>query len=188
MCSACFPPLSLLVDAPLSSAGSSRASSPASTVLSERYDFLPSVSPRFVSFSWRYPGCTRAFAPGRTSAPPGPGVGHPVSPAGILPRREQDLPSSWGISMVRLPCSKPTPAGLLAPDHCGAAARPLLIARQRLPRLGLSTPGSMAFGLVAGAEPKLGRLRSAGRPTPRKTRFQALVRLSWTGFSPARFR
>ena len=27
------------------------------------------------------------------------------------------LPSSWGTSMIRLPCSKPTPAGLLAPDH-----------------------------------------------------------------------
>ena len=27
------------------------------------------------------------------------------------------LPSSWGTSIIRLPCSKPTPAGLLAPDH-----------------------------------------------------------------------
>ena len=42
------------------------------------------------------------FAPRRTSAPPRPGVGHPVSPAGNLPRRRQDLPSSWGISIVRL--------------------------------------------------------------------------------------
>ena len=49
--------------------------------------------------------------------PPRPGVGNPVSPAGMLPRKQQDLPSSWGTSMVRLPCSKPTPAGLLAPDH-----------------------------------------------------------------------
>jgi hypothetical protein len=30
------------------------ASSSASTVLSRRYDFLPSFSPRFVSFAWRY--------------------------------------------------------------------------------------------------------------------------------------
>ena len=89
---------------------------------------------------------------------------------------------------LRLPCSKPTPAGLLAPDHCGAAAWPLVIARQGLPRLGLSTLNSMAFGLAAGAERELGRLRRAGRPTPRKTRFQLLVRLSWAGFSPARFR
>ena len=57
------------------------------------------------------------FAPRRTSGPPRPGVCNPVSPAGMLPRKQQDLPSSWGTSMVRLPCSKPTPAGLLAPDH-----------------------------------------------------------------------
>ena len=33
-------------------------------------------------------------------------------------------------------CSNPTPAGLLAPDHYGAAAWPLVIERQRLPRKG----------------------------------------------------
>ena len=58
------------------------------------------------------------------------------------------LPSSCGTSMIRLPCSKPTPAGLLAPDHYSAAAWPLVIERQRLPRLGLSTLNSMAFGLA----------------------------------------
>ena len=57
------------------------------------------------------------FAPWRTSGPPRPGVDHPVSPAGMLPRKQQDLPSSWGTSVIRLPCSKPTPAGLIAPDH-----------------------------------------------------------------------
>ena len=44
-------------------------------------------------------------------------LGNPVSPAGISLRRQQDLPSSWGTPMIRLPCSKPTPAGLLTPDH-----------------------------------------------------------------------
>jgi hypothetical protein len=34
-----------------------------------------------------------------------------------LPRKQPDLPSSWGTSMIRLPCSTPTPAGLLAPDR-----------------------------------------------------------------------
>jgi hypothetical protein len=43
-----------------------------------------------------------AFAPRRTSAPPRPGVGHPVAPAGMLPRKRQDLPSSWGTPIVRL--------------------------------------------------------------------------------------
>src|SRR5687768_9136855 len=42
------------------------------------------------------------FAPRRTSAPPRPGVGHPVSPAGNALRRRQDLPSSWGTPIVRL--------------------------------------------------------------------------------------
>ena len=65
-----------------------------------------------------------------------------------LPRRRQDLPSSWGTSIIRLPCSKPTPAGLLAPDHTVQTTWPLVIERQRLPRLGLSTLNSMAFGLA----------------------------------------
>ena len=34
-----------------------------------------------------------------------------------LPRKQPDLPSSWGTSIIRLPCSKLTPAGLLAPDR-----------------------------------------------------------------------
>ena len=42
------------------------------------------------------------FAPRRASAPPRPGVRNPVAPAGIVPRRREDLPSSWGISLVRL--------------------------------------------------------------------------------------
>jgi hypothetical protein len=52
----------------------------------------------------------------------GPGVGHPVPPAGSLPRRWVGLPGSWGTS-VNVPCS-PTPAGPRAPGHCGAATRP----------------------------------------------------------------
>jgi hypothetical protein len=52
--------------------------------------------PHFVSFVWRYLGCTRCFAPKRTSEPPGPGVGNPVSPAGSLPRSEQGSPKFLG--------------------------------------------------------------------------------------------
>ena len=40
------------------------------------------------------------FAPWQTSEPPGPGVGNPVSPSGMLPRKQQDLPSSWGTSII----------------------------------------------------------------------------------------
>jgi len=49
----------------------------------------------------------------------------PVSPSGNLRGVELDLPSSWGISIVRLHVFLPTPAGLLTPDHYGAAARPM---------------------------------------------------------------
>ena len=148
MGSACFPRLILPIDASLSSTGSSKVSSPASTVLSKRYDFLQSVPPHFVSFVWRYLGCTRKFAPRRPSAPSRPGVVHPVAPAGMLPRRRQDLPSSWGTSIIRLHMFQ-TDAGRTAHTRpYSAAAWPLLIARQRLPRLGLSTLNSMAFGLA----------------------------------------
>ena len=56
MCSACFPRSSLPADASLPSTGSSGASSPASTVLSKRYDFLSPIPPHFVAFAWRYLG------------------------------------------------------------------------------------------------------------------------------------
>jgi hypothetical protein len=41
------------------------------------------------------------FATRRTSAPPRPGVGKPVSPAGSSLRKRQDLPGSWGTPSVR---------------------------------------------------------------------------------------
>ena len=103
-------PTGLLLDASLSSTGSSRPSSPTSTVLSTRYDFLPPVPPHFVAFAWRYQGNTRVFAPAAGECCRlGPGVGHPVSPPGILPWRRQDLPRSWG-TFVPMPCSS-TPTG-----------------------------------------------------------------------------
>src|SRR5262249_43701727 len=54
MGSACCPRSDLPADASLPSTGSSGASSPASAVLSRRYDFLPPVPPHFVSFAGRY--------------------------------------------------------------------------------------------------------------------------------------
>jgi hypothetical protein len=54
---------------------------------------------------------------------------------GFLPRRRQDLPSSWEISIVRLHVFLPTPAGLLTPDQYGVAAWPLDPEVQRLPQL-----------------------------------------------------
>ncbi len=59
---------------------------------------------------------------------------NPVSPTGIRRGANRVLPSSWGTSVFRLPCSNPTPAGLLVSDHCDTAAWPLVCKKQRLPR------------------------------------------------------
>ena len=56
MCSACVPRSSLPADASLPSTGSSGASSPASSVLSKRYDFRPPFPPHFVSCPWKLQG------------------------------------------------------------------------------------------------------------------------------------
>jgi hypothetical protein len=117
MCPTCFPRLGLSADASLSSTGSSGASSPASTVLSKRYDFLPpSRRASFPSLGGTSVSLV-VFALCQPSALTEPGVVDPVSPTGIRRGTSRILPSSWGTSMVRLPCSKPTPAGLLTPDH-----------------------------------------------------------------------
>ncbi len=121
------------------------------------------------------------FAPWRTSAPPRPGVGNPVSPAGMLPRKQQDLPSSWGTSIVRLHMFQ-TDAGRTACTRpYGAAAWPLVIERQRLPR-------KVFRRSIAWLSDSLSTLRQVRYLPQRKTRFQLLVRLYWTGFPPARFR
>ena len=52
-----------------------------------------------------------------------------------------------------------TPAGLLAPDHCGAAARPLVSEKQRLPR-------KVFRRSIAWLSDSLCTLRSAGYPRP----------------------
>ena len=89
-----------------------------------------------------------AFAPRRTSAPPRPGVVDPVSPAGMLPRKRQELPSSWRISIVRLHMFSPD-AGRTActrPLRCSNMA--LGKRKAKAPTNGLSTLNSMAFGLA----------------------------------------
>jgi hypothetical protein len=46
----------------------------------------------------------------------------------------------------------------------------------------------MAFELAAGTVRSMVGFAMRITPTPRKTRFQLLVRLYWAGFPPARFR
>ena len=86
------------------------------------------------------------FAPRRTSAPPRPGVGHPVAPAGMSLRRRQDLPSSWRTPIVRLRMFH-TDAGRTAdtrPLRCRGVA--LGHRTAKAPAKGLSTLNSMAYG------------------------------------------
>jgi hypothetical protein len=134
MCSACFPRPSLSAGASLPSTGSSGASSPASSVLSKRCDFLSPVPPHFVAFARQYLSVhsfcsllggrvrrqdlelvtrysSREFAEEATGSPKF--LGNPNHP------------------FARVPA---TPAGLLSPDHYGAAAWPLSCQQQGLPR------------------------------------------------------
>ncbi len=88
------------------------------------------------------------FAPQQTSAPPRPGVGNPVTPTGNLPRRRQDLPSSWGTPIVRLHMFQ-SDSGRTArtrPSRCSSVA--LGISKAKAPTKGLSKLNSMAFGLA----------------------------------------
>jgi len=115
--------------------GSCGSSSPDSSVLSRHCDFPPPIPPRFVAAAWQYHGITHiSLPPPLRAATSGLGLFTRYPLPGILPWRRQDLPSSWGISLVRLHMFLPTPAGLLTPDYYGAAAWPLDPQVQRLPR------------------------------------------------------
>jgi hypothetical protein len=97
------------------------ASSPASAVLSGRYDFLPPVSPRFVAFAWRYHPSARV-SPARGRALPQTGILELFTRylrPGCRRWKRQDLLRSWGTPLVLLPCS-PTPAG---PTHQAVTMR-----------------------------------------------------------------
>lgn len=148
MCSTCFPRSSLPADASLSSTGSFGASSPASTVLSKRYDFPPLIPPHFVAFVWRYLGCTRYFRSSTAECAAEAWSWSPGSSSRDCQGNDRisQVPGEPRLSVCT--CSHPTPAGLLAPDHCSAAAWPLNALVQRLLRLGLSTLNSMASGLA----------------------------------------
>jgi len=80
--------------------------------------------------------------------PPKPGVVHPVTPAGILPRRRQDLSSSWGTPNVRVHMF--FDSGRTAcprPFRCSSMAPTLETAKAPCD-LSISELNSMAFGLA----------------------------------------
>ena len=195
MCSTCFPRSVLSADASLPFTGSSGASSPASTVLSQRCDFLPSIPPRFVAFAWRYLGCTRSFrssadecaakawswSPGgssREDAEETTGspkfLGNPNCPFAHVPhRRRQDRDT------------RPLRCRDMALGHRTAKA----------PAKGLSTLNSMAFGLAVYASqfglprPTQNSLPAAGQALPgrlstRKVPMKGFRFASYISFSP----
>ncbi len=108
---ACFPPTVLSLDALLPSTGSFRASSPASTVLSGRYDFPSPVSPHFVAFAWRYHGSIRLVS----CLPPSPNAKRrawgwsPGIPSRDFFHGDDRISHVPGEPSVPLPCST-TPA------------------------------------------------------------------------------
>src|SRR5262249_5280627 len=134
MGSACFPRSGLPTDASLPSTGSSGASSPASAVLSRRYDSLPPVPPHFVAFVWRYPR-VHSFS----SLPGGRVHRRGLELLTRSPGRELAEETTGSRKFLGNPdCPfahvQSTPVGLRAPDHGGVAAWPLVSEQQRLPR------------------------------------------------------
>ena len=116
---------------PLAPAG---CCSPVSQVLSRRYDALPpSHRTSFPSFGGTSVPLV-VFAPWRTSAPPGPGVGNPVSPAGNSPRSKQGSPKFLGNHDCPFAMFQSDAGRTAYTRPYGAAAWPLVIERQRLPR------------------------------------------------------
>jgi hypothetical protein len=111
--------------------------------------------------------------------PPRPGVDYPETPAGRLPRRRQDLSSSWRTQMSVCTCSS-TPAGLRAPDHLGAAAWPPHRKRRRLPQ------GSFFRSSIAWLSDSLSTLRSAGYPDPTQDSLPAVGQTLLGGLSTHR--
>ena len=112
------------------------------------------------------------FAPWRTSAPPRPGVGNPVSPSGCCrgSNRISQVPGEPQSSVCT--CSKPTPAGLLAPDH---------LVQQRGPwsSKGKGSHDWVFRRSIAWLSDSLSTLRSAGLLQPHAR----LASSCWSGFT-----
>jgi hypothetical protein len=122
--------------------------SPASSVLSRRYDaLLPSRRASFPSLGGTSVPLV-GFAPKRTSEPPGPGVGNPVSPPGNSPRSEQGSPKFLGnldCPFAHVPIRRRQDC-LHQTIQCSSVA--LGDRKAKAPTRGLSTLNSMAFGLA----------------------------------------
>ena len=133
------------------------ASSPASAVLSGRYDFLPPFSPHFVSFAWRYHSSARVSPAPRPSVPRA-GLLELVTrylQPGIVQWKRQDLLRSWGTPCALALLSDPGRTG--ASGQHDASARPPQCPRRRL------LHGSFR-GSITRLRHWLSTLRRPGRP------------------------
>ena len=118
------------------------------------------------------------FAPEWTSAPLRPGVGNPVSPAGISLRERQDLASFWEIPIVRSPSS--VDAGRTVRTRpFSAAAWPLVCEQQGLPREDFRRS-------IAWLSDWLSTLRSTGYPRPTQDSLPAVGQALPDGLSTRR--
>jgi len=147
-------------------------SSPASSVLPRRYDFLPSIPPCFVTFAWRYLSLHSLFSlPGGRVPHQGLELVTRYLQPEILLRRRQDLASSWGISIVHSHMfSRRRQDGCTRPVRCSRVAPGMR--KAKAPTKGLSTLNSMAFGLAVYAS-------QCGSPTPHAR----LASGCWLGFA-----
>jgi hypothetical protein len=149
---------------------------PTSTVLSGRYDFLPPFPPHFVAFAWRYHSGRLIFAS--------------VSPR----RHSRPTRSVWDAAtpQPRYPVETTGSPKFSGNPHCpfamfcdpGRPVRPRPVQDVRTAPASDTTkaPTSTPFrGSIAWPSSSLSTLRRMGHPTQRKTRFEVLVRLSWTG-------
>ena len=101
-----------------------------------RYDFLPAISPHFVSFAWQYHLYARVSPAARPSAAAPAGILELVTRylrPGLLRWRRQDILRSWGTPIVLLPALRPRQDRRIRPYD--ASARPPLCPRRRLPRM-----------------------------------------------------
>jgi hypothetical protein len=122
--------------------------SPASSVLSRRYDFLPLIPPHFVSFAWRYLGRTRLSSlPGGRVRRQGlelltrclqPGRCRGNDRSSQVPGESQLSVCTCSSDAGRTACTRPWRCSSVALGFCNAKA----------PTKGLSALNSTAFGLA----------------------------------------
>ena len=167
----------LFLDASLPSPGSSGSSSPASTVLSRRCDFLAPLPPRFVAFAWRYPGCIRVSLPSRPNAA---APGRELFTRYLRPGITVETPGSptflGNPNCAFALLSDPGGTERIRPLQCAGTAP--VLTTTKAPTLQLSRLNHTASALAVYAS------QWRVTPPPRKTRFRPLAKLFRTGFFP----